>query len=289
MQRSSVSKYPGGPGQQLLPKEPANGKLLQRKSSEITLAHNLKAPKCFLTSNSVTNLPLIRFNKTIDATKQATDNKENQSEHFTTQIGTLLRSHSYTKDYVQIPSSVFNLANFQWSKTSNFLQKIELNKKKKWNRDLLYIPNQPVDSGMFIFFERKNFDKHIEKSYTLSKNTFMMMKINCNKIELPVTFKIKPDNVDIQVNVAFNDENCDFGFKFRATEFSVDTKTDEAIDNVVVKILAFKEQRFTIRTEFSMKSKLKRRGRDEADQRGGGQKSKAGRYRGYQEAVRKWK
>lgn len=278
MQRSSVSFFPSSPNATQARKESALYKSTNLKSSEIRPKPDHSGPSHFLTANSVTNLPLIRFRQ------QKTDDKENSAAQ--QQVNALTRSQSYTKQYLTSPSTVFKMANMQWTRTSNVLKTIEFNKKKKLNREIMYIPNQPVDSGIFVFFERKNFERCVEKSYTLAKNSFMVMKINCNRIELPVTFKIKPETSDIHVSVAFNDENCETGSKFRSTEFVVDNKTSDSVDNIMVKILAYKEHRFTIRMEFSMKSWLTRHRGVQGDQGGGEPQPEAHRHRGHPPALR---
>lgn len=221
----------------------------------------LTSPRHFLTANSTTNFPLISFKG--HGFDTPSNNKENQGQQLLTP--NLARSHSYTKDYAKSSSAVFQLSNLKWCKTAKLIEKIETSRRKKINEELVYVPNQPADSGVFAFLERKNFEKHVEKTYVMSKNTFMMMKVNCNKIELPVSFSTKPETADLYISVAFNDENCDSGQNFRANAFSVNTLTEVSVENMIVKIASFKDQRFTIRLNFSMKSELNRHQRAEGD------------------------
>lgn len=54
------------------------------------------------------------------------------------------------------------MTNYEWSNTARFLQKIEESRKFKSLMEMSILIKQPVNSGVFAFFERRNFEKHIE-------------------------------------------------------------------------------------------------------------------------------
>lgn len=93
----------------------------------------------------------------------------------------------------------------------------------------------------------------------------MLIKINCNKIEMPVTFTIKPETANLQIKVVFNDDNCDLGQKQRSNNFIIMSDTSESIENLIIKIIAFTQQEFTIETEFSMRNEFIRYDRARRD------------------------
>lgn len=212
----------------------------------------LKDARNFLLANSTTNLPQINLksmNRVISL-KTLGDENDNKSNR-----DCFSNVKDTNKGYFTGNSTYFSVLNKNWHHTSKILQNIQKNKNKKVEMENKLTYHQPKDSGIYMFVERKTFDKCVTKKFVLMKNNFLHLKIKCNKIEFPANVCIKPDTSNILVSVAYNDENCDLGTKYRSSKFMVEpAEHREVIENMILKVFVFKPQKFSISVDFSMKS-----------------------------------
>ena len=223
----------------------------------------LRNARNFLLANSTTNLPQINLKsmgKVISLKTLGDENSNRTNRECASSI------KDTNREYFTGNSTYFVVLNKNWHQTSKLLQNIQRNKSKKVEMKNKLTFNQPSDSGIYMFVERKTFDKSIKRKFVLMKNSYLHLKIKCNKIEFPAKVCIKPDTSNILVNVAYNDENCDLGTKYRSNKFIVEPEYKDHIENMILKVFAFKPQKFSISVDFTMKSKLTRNRRVQGPQ-----------------------